>query len=310
MAGVVDKLKNGDWQAHVQTTVWGKNMHVRGPRRSSQEKRKAESDLTEIRNAGDAAEMIPYHDAIFKAMRNAAEKLKQPANIQTVLALPAEAIASNDEVSAEISNDDAAPTLSIHGKVEELHNGDCEALVEVRTDQESLGVRGPRRGSQAWRKAVFDINYIRAAGNAVRIEGKDAIITAMQNAAMHLKDRDEFDKSVLQLLEKYGKQFLSSVRKPKNAIVATALLSIFQPAVHTPNYLKRLLDARADPNVLVEDDEQLPMHKVIMFAKEEHIAEMKQLLENAGALNTPELQDAWHQRVAMRKARPGGVLLW
>ena len=55
MPGVVDTLDHGEWQAHVQMRLNGKNVHVRGPRRTAQEKRKAEFDLAMIQEAWTSA---------------------------------------------------------------------------------------------------------------------------------------------------------------------------------------------------------------------------------------------------------------
>ena len=82
MSGVVSALKNGDWQVHMQMRVWGRNMHVLGPRRSSQEKSKAESDLATIRKAAEAVESSGRDDVVYDAMKNAAEHLKREAELE------------------------------------------------------------------------------------------------------------------------------------------------------------------------------------------------------------------------------------
>ena len=52
---------------------------------------------------------------------------------------------------------------------------------------------------------------------------------------------------------------LLPVPDPKDAVEATALLSKFRPARNTMDDLKKLLDARADPNVIVHDGDIHPL---------------------------------------------------
>ena len=89
MSGVVRALKNGDWQVHMQIDVWGRNVNVYGPRRSSQEKSKAESDLATIRKAAEAVESSGRDDVVCDAMKNAAEHLQREAELEFAASLRA-----------------------------------------------------------------------------------------------------------------------------------------------------------------------------------------------------------------------------
>ena len=185
MTGSVDECKNGKWQARVQTNVWGRNMSVRGPRRSAQEKSKAESDLRDILHAGDL-----YVSEVANAI-------------------------------------------------------ECDELASI--------------------------------------EGDHAVYNAMLRVSEILKHK-------------------AAMQKPKNALEASALLAKFRAYADTPSDLRTLLTAGADPNVHLESGKGCVLCRIIMFAPQHHKVEMRQLLLNAGAVNTPELQSAWIRRVPSEKA--------
>ena len=87
-----------------------------------------------------------------------------------------------------------------------------------------------------------------------------------------------------------------SVPDPKDAVEATALLSKFRPVRHTVEDLKKLLDARADPNVIVHDGDIHPLMKVMTFADKDHVGPMRDLLLRAGATEDGETQKRWEIR--------------
>ena len=89
MSGAVCALSNGDWQARMQISVWGKQVDVRGPRRPSQEKRKADSDLVTIRKAEESVKSSGRDDVICNAVKNAAEHLKREAELEVAASLRA-----------------------------------------------------------------------------------------------------------------------------------------------------------------------------------------------------------------------------
>ena len=139
MAGKVDALSNGGWQAHVQLRVHGKKMNVRGPRRRVEEKRKAEVDLAIIADAGEAADASNGKDVVYDAMLKAAKRLKTSSNAETLTAL---------------------------GEVDSLSNGEWQAHVQLRVNGKNMNVRGPRRGAEQKRKAEVDLAIIADAGEA------------------------------------------------------------------------------------------------------------------------------------------------
>ncbi len=83
---------------------------------------------------------------------------------------------------------------------------------------------------------------------------------------------------------------------PKDAVEATALLSKFRPVRNTVEDLKKLLDARADPNVIVHDGDIHPLMKVMTFADKDRVGPMRDLLLRAGATENDEAKERWEIR--------------
>ena len=82
------------------------------------------------------------------------------------------------------------------------------------------------------------------------------------------------------------------VPDPKDAVDATALLSKFQPTRCTVEDLKKLLDARADPNIIIGDDIS-PLFKVLGFAHADRVGAMRDLLLQAGAVENNAAKERW-----------------
>ena len=59
--------------------------------------------------------------------------------------------------------------------------------------------------------------------------------------------------------------------EPKNPDEATAMLAKFRPIRSTPEDLQRLLEARADPNMTVDEGSISPMANIMTFAREIHV---------------------------------------
>ena len=88
------------------------------------------------------------------------------------------------------------------------------------------------------------------------------------------------------------------VADPKDMLEATALLSEFRPARMCTEDLKKLLDARADPNITLSGDIH-PLMKVMTFANADNVGPMRDLLLQAGAVETSEFKERWvHRRCA------------
>ena len=115
--------------------------------------------------------------------------------------------------------------------------------------------------------------------------------------------------------------------EPKNPNEATAMLSKFRPILSTPEDLQRLLEARADPNMIVGEGNISPMENIMTFAREIHVPmifhvgctwfpfdfpelprflsicvssveQMRELLLDYGAKNSRALRERWRIRLA------------
>ena len=85
------------------------------------------------------------------------------------------------------------------------------------------------------------------------------------------------------------------VADPKDALEATALLCNFRPARMRTEDLKKLLNAKADPNITLSDDIH-PLMKVMTFAAADNVGPMRDLLLQAGAVETGEFKERWALR--------------
>ena len=85
------------------------------------------------------------------------------------------------------------------------------------------------------------------------------------------------------------------VADPQDAVEATALLSMFRPARGTVEDLKKLLLARADPNITLCGDVH-PLIKVMTFAHQDRAAPMRDLLLQAGAVESNDAKEQWELR--------------
>ena len=85
------------------------------------------------------------------------------------------------------------------------------------------------------------------------------------------------------------------VADSKDAVEATALLSMFRPARGTVEDLKKLLLARADPNITLCGDVH-PLIKVMTFAHQDRAAPMRDLLLQAGAVESNDAKEQWELR--------------
>ena len=82
------------------------------------------------------------------------------------------------------------------------------------------------------------------------------------------------------------------VPDPDDAVGASALLSRFRPGRMGIDDLKKLLEARADPNISLHGDIS-PLMKVMTFAGADRVAAMRELLLEAGAFETDEDRERW-----------------
>jgi hypothetical protein len=82
---------------------------------------------------------------------------------------------------------------------------------------------------------------------------------------------------------------------PKDANDASVQLACFRSIKETPEALEAILLARADPNLVVDDDIS-PLRKVIAFARTRDVAAMRELLLRHGAMESKFERQRWHER--------------
>ena len=84
--------------------------------------------------------------------------------------------------------------------------------------------------------------------------------------------------------------------EPKDADEATALLARFRPTRNCPTTLRRLLECRANPDIITPQRQYCPLENVMSFASIAHVNDMRNLLLEFGAQNTPAMQARWKIR--------------
>ena len=77
---------------------------------------------------------------------------------------------------------------------------------------------------------------------------------------------------------------------------ATAQLSKFRPIISQPSDLKYLLECRADPNMPLKTSDISPLRKVMSFAKESHVTQMRNLLLQYDANENDKDRKRWDLR--------------
>ena len=200
--------------------------------------------------------------------------------------------------------------LSELGAVDE-HKGEFRARVQFRDGMCTLRtICGPNRKTKE--QAQKDLEEIRKAGTKgkTREEG----LQMMQEEARKLKDSAQYEAEIRETLrrldsveeesdydyyddmsdnseppwmqeypEEPPEESSQSVRPTLSSIEATAELSRFRPIKTTPSDLKYLLESRADPNLPLKAGDITPLRNVLSFARENHVAEMRDLLLQHGA---------------------------
>ena len=78
--------------------------------------------------------------------------------------------------------------------------------------------------------------------------------------------------------EDTSKQLSQPERSILTPLEATAELSRFRPIRATPSDLEHLLKSKADPNLPLKVGDISPLRKVMSFAKEKYVSEMRSLL--------------------------------
>ena len=202
----------------------------------------------------------------------------------------------------------------------ESHNGEVRAHIQCRDDSgRKVNVRGPSRTTEE--QAQKDLERIRKAGT----EGntRDEGLEKMRDEANQLKESAHYEAEIRETLHrrdsmmesdyedyeeddrsddseppwmmestKFEEPELIPIRSVSTPLEATAELSKFRPIRATPADLKYLLENRADPNMPLNSGDISPLQKVMTFASEKHVAEMRELLLQIGANESPACRPA------------------
>jgi len=83
---------------------------------------------------------------------------------------------------------------------------------------------------------------------------------------------------------------------PTNDVEASAKLAKFRPICETVDALRALLEARADPNIVVGAGQLSPLRNVICFGHKKDVAAMRQLLLAHGARESEDDKKRWITR--------------
>jgi hypothetical protein len=103
-----------------------------------------------------------------------------------------------------------------------------------------------------------------------------------------------------------------SQKAPLTPHEADVALQGFRPIKARPEDLKHILYCRADPNKpLTVPGDLNPLRKVLCFARERHVVEMRQLLLDHGADETDDDRKRWvtrqqadlYERIRIRESR-------
>ena len=199
------------------------------------------------------------------------------------------------------------------------------AHIQFRDDGgNKTNIYGPSRGSQ--NEAQKDLDQIRMAGGvgATREEG----IKLMEAEAIRIKKLTEYQSEIQQTIERMAsrdivddsdctdnddmsdhsipdwmKEYPSeddsrgeASQSTLTPLEATAELTRFRPIHGTPSDLKYLLECKADPNMPLKEGDISPLRKVMSFAAERYVTQMRDLLLQYGAFENDADRERWRLR--------------
>ena len=207
-----------------------------------------------------------------------------------------------------------------------IHRGEFRAHIHFRDDDgKQENIYGPSRGSE--NEAQKDLDQIRAAGGvgATREEG----LKIMEAEARRIKISAEYQNEIQQTIERMASQeiidesdyedersdnsvpewmqeYPSEEDSPEESsqparpiltpLEATAELTKFRPIISKPSDLKYLLECHADPNMPLKTGDVSPLRKVMSFAKESYVTQMRDLLLQHGANESDKDRERWDLR--------------
>ena len=185
------------------------------------------------------------------------------------------------------------------------HREGMRAHIQFRADdEEQKHIYGPNRSTDE--EAQKDLDQIRAAGGvgATREEGLKIMAaeaqrikmsaeyqsqiqeTIQRRVSLEIIDESDYenersDNSVPEWMQEYPSEEDSPeessqpARPTSTPLEATAELTKFRPIISKPSELQHLLECNADPNMPVKLGDISPLRKVISFAAERYVVEMR-----------------------------------
>ena len=215
------------------------------------------------------------------------------------------------------------PPLNELGGIHHHHDSSFCARVRYRNEAGvKVIIRGPDRADK--QRAESDLQRMRAAGQIGKT--REQSLEIMTAEAMRIKTDAKYQADIdaaaqsLDAQEEEGpapsedepseedpwlKDYsqaptLSTTTKTKpfkTPNEATAALRKFRPIREDPQALEHILSGRADPNFVADDDITV-LRKVLMLAREDHVADMRELLLKHGAEENDFERERWRVRQA------------
>jgi len=301
---------DGRFIAKVDTKESGTRFWIEGPLRDDEQQ--AAQDLSAIRAAahGEATRL-----AKLQAMQLAAKQFRDGAK--------AAARGGIKEVGAE----------GYIARIQYLDNSEEKEIVgprratERRAEADLAMLRGAALGHSAWADGIC-VAAMKAKALAL-MEGAEKEARVAMGIDQYLSQRmahkvedsdpdtdgddegdcasDDYDYSDLKVLDKLAPPPVPKqgpTQPPRDAAEATARLACFRSTQETPDALRVLLSARADPNVVAGEGDLAPLWMVMRYAHNHHVREMRDLLIEFGATNGEAELERWEDRLNIDRWEP------
>ena len=308
LGGVINRA--GHFVAKVETKESGTRFKMEGPGRDDEQQ--AAQDLSAIRAAADGVATRP---AKLQAMQLAAKHLR-------------------DEAKATARGGiKVAGAGSYFARLEYVEDSEKKAIIgprratERRAQADLAMLRGTALGHSSWTDGIC-VAAMKAKALALMEGAEKEARVAMgidqylyQRMAHKVEDSDpetdgddegdcasdDYDYSNPKVLDKLApppapKQ--GPTQPPRDAAEATARLACFRSTQETPDALRVLLSARADPNVVAGEGDLAPLWMVMRYAHNHHVREMRDLLIEFGATNGEAELERWEDRLNIDRWEP------
>ena len=203
---------------------------------------------------------------------------------------------------------------------------ECCAHIQFRDDDgDNKHIYGPSRASE--NETEKDLDQIRAAGGIGR--NREESLKIMEAEARRIKMSAEYQSQIQETIQRrvsletidesdyedersdnsepeWMKEYPSEEESPEEVLQptrptltpleATAELTRFRPIHGKPSDLKHLLECKADPNMPLKLGDISPLRKVMSFAAERYVAQMRDLLLQYGANESDKDRERWYSR--------------